>query len=350
MAISDLFPTKASAVIFISYMALFINQGLLVTASKRKDGSFAYNATTVVLMTEVVKLGMAIFLHLREATVKETISTIRQNLQVFALYFVPAALYTIYNNLVFVNLKHYDPTTYFILLQLRVVATGIIFQVLFGKQLTRIQWSSLVLLMIGCAVKNVRFWSPAVGPTTAALSNNTSASHNPVVPRLDLHLLYLLFQVFASCFAGVYNEYLIKSNGSISVPLMLQNVFMYVDSIVANIVALALTQSLGDAVSSHNVHALLDWNVIAIILNNASVGIVTSLFLRSLNSILKTFASGLELVFTAILAWIFFGIRVGVSTWLAIFIVSSAIYLYSHSPVNNPAPKESNIQHAKDEI
>jgi hypothetical protein len=37
--------------------------------------------------------------------------------------------------------------------------------------------------------------------------------------------------------------------------------------------------------------------------NNAALGIVVSLFLRKLNSILKTFASALELMFTAVLSW-----------------------------------------------
>lgn len=44
--------------------------------------------------------------------------------------------------------------------------------------------------------------------------------------------------------------------------------------------------------------------VVIVILNNAAVGIVTSLFLKNLNSILKTFASALELVFIAILSWV----------------------------------------------
>ena len=68
-------------------------------------------------------------------------------------------------------------------------------------------------------------------------------------------------QVFASCFAGVYNEYLLKSHGSVAVPLMLQNVFMYVDSIIANVGALAVSGSLVSAVSPSNLHALLNWKV-----------------------------------------------------------------------------------------
>jgi hypothetical protein len=38
-------------------------------------------------------------------------------------------MYCMYNNLAFVNLNNYDPTTYFLLLQLRVVVTGVVFQV-----------------------------------------------------------------------------------------------------------------------------------------------------------------------------------------------------------------------------
>ncbi len=49
--------------------------------------------------------------------------------------------------------------------------------------------------------------------------------------------------------------------------------------------------------------ALTDWHVLLLIVNNAALGIVVSLFLRKLNSILKTFASALELMFTAVLSW-----------------------------------------------
>lgn len=48
---------------------------------------------------------------------------------VLFLYFIPSALYCLYNNLSFINLSSYDPTTYFLLLQFRVVVTGVIFQV-----------------------------------------------------------------------------------------------------------------------------------------------------------------------------------------------------------------------------
>lgn len=54
---------------------------------------------------------------------------IRKDVKVMMLYFVPAFLYCLYNNLTFINLSTFDPTSYYLLLQFRVVVTGILFQV-----------------------------------------------------------------------------------------------------------------------------------------------------------------------------------------------------------------------------
>lgn len=78
--------------------------------------------------------------------------------------------------------------------------------------------------------------------------------------------------------------------------------------------------------------------VIVLIVNNALIGITTSLFLKNLNSILKTFASALELVFTAVLTFLVFGIPIKPNTWIAIMVVSYSIYLYSKHPVVNKTP------------
>ncbi len=75
----------------------------------------------------------------------------------FFRYIIPSILYCLYNNLIFINLQTYDPTTYFLLLQFRVVVTGIVFQCLFKKRLTSLQWKSLLLLTSGCIVKQIDF-------------------------------------------------------------------------------------------------------------------------------------------------------------------------------------------------
>ena len=49
---------------------------------------------------------------------------------VLLLYLVPATLYCLYNNLSFLSLAYFDPTTYFMFMQIRLLLTGLIYQVL----------------------------------------------------------------------------------------------------------------------------------------------------------------------------------------------------------------------------
>lgn len=151
---------------------------------------------------------------------------------------------------------------------------------------------------------------------------------------LSVNALFIFIQIFCSCFAGVYNEYLLKNQGS-DINIFVQNVFMYLDSIICNVILLMLDGSIYNAFLYENLVKVMNYKVILVMLNNAAVGIVTSMFLKTLNSILKTFASALELVLTAILSFILFGIPVYLNTLLAICTVMYAIYLYSQNPVNN---------------
>jgi UDP-sugar transporter A1/2/3 len=134
---------------------------------------------------------------------------------------------------------------------------------------------------------------------------------------------------------------------------MLQNAFMYIDSIICNFILLIYFDYQQPTLSTidklfNTIHLIFSGKqilILLIILNNAAVGIVTSLFLKSMNAILKTFASALELIFTSILAWIIFSIPVSIYTFIAIFIVSTAVYLYSLNPVVNlPKNTTTNIE------
>ena len=206
-------------------------------------------------------------------------------------------------------------------------------QVLFDKKLSMLQWVSLILLTFGCIVKQVRY-------------ENFSSLGSSLSMQFDLHLFLILLQVFSSCFAGVYNEYLLKGKSG-DVPLMIQNCFMYLDSVLCNFAILWVNGSLAGAFTKASFLSIAQIKVMAIIVNNAAIGITTSLFLKQLNSILKTFASALEIMFTAVLCWIIFGIPVDIFTFLAIAIVSYAVLLYAQNPVDN-TPKPLTTETEKD--
>lgn len=189
-------------------------------------------------------------------------------------------------------------------------------QVIFRKSLSPMQWCSLVLLTVGCMIKQLDF-----GGTVSTTANNS-------------FLIFVIIQAICSSLAGVYNEYLLKNQGA-HVNIYVQNVFMYLDSIACNVLVLAVTGDLGQAFSGSSWQSIWRLDVMLIIVNNAAIGIVTSFFLKYMNSILKTFASALELVFTALLCRLLFAIPIHANTVLSIAVVSAAIYLYSQNPVQS---------------
>lgn len=191
-------------------------------------------------------------------------------------------------------------------------------------------------------IKQVAFDSPFAERDSAAAAASGADKHVVAVAKntvgfdLSISAVYILIQLVCSCLAGVYNEYLLKGAGA-DVDIYVQNVFMYVDSIICNVVLLILQGNVSAAVDLDGVKSILSINVVLIMLNNAAVGIITCFFLKYLNSILKTFASALELAFTAILCYLLFSMPIRLNTMLSIAVVSLAIYLYSLSPVVNAA-------------
>ncbi|OQR74100.1 CMP-sialic acid transporter 1-like [Tropilaelaps mercedesae] len=360
--LGDIFPTQISALIFIGYIVFFIAQSILVKASQTNH-HYAYNVTCVVMLTELLKLLLSTALYLKDHTILVLAGEIAKFRRVLGLYFVPALLYCFYNNLAFHNLQAFDPTTYNLLMQFRVVITGVVFQILFKRRLSGHQWFSLCLLTIGCIIKQCSIQTPE---TTTSSSSTAATSSPPVATRngdsdqslgmdgggggdgeggtlsmaFSWNLVLLLFQMLCSCLAGVYNEFLLKDTGA-DLHIMVHNVFMYVDSIVCNLVVLLCT---GQADQLVNLAALRNIFgqplVMAIIVNGSLCGIIVSVFLRNLNSILKTFAGALDLAFTAVLCWIIFSIPIDLPTIMAITVVSIATYLYSKNPVVNK-PKDT---------
>lgn len=307
--------------------------GILVKASQTADKQYSYNVAAVVFCTELVKLLICSTWYVKKTS---SISTLfRDCLQYRSVayrYLIPAFLYCLYNNLAFVNLANYDPTTYFILLQLRNVITGVIYQILFQKQLTRMQWVSLFILTGGCIVKEL-------GRGSDGLSLDGIVNY---------HLLTIILQLCCSCFAGVYNEYLLKDSHGPEVDILIQNIYMYADSILCNAVFILFSSwnisssslpSPSATASVEEVSSLMDLSFLerpviwAIMLNGAIAGITTSFFLKSLNSILKTFAATIEIVISAIVCWFIFSIPIDRYTFASVMIIFFAIYIYSRKPM-----------------
>ena len=127
---------------------------MLVTASRCGESDYPYNTVTVVLITEVLKLVLSGSIYMRDNTAVSLGENILENRNVLGLYFVPAALYCLYNNLSFVSLSYFNPTTYFMFMQIRLLLTGLIYQVDSRTEIENLYYYHVYFLSrIGCTEK-----------------------------------------------------------------------------------------------------------------------------------------------------------------------------------------------------
>lgn len=66
---------------------------------------------------------------------------------------VPAALYSVFNALAFYNLRLVSPPTYRLLINLKVLFSGLLLQGLIGTKLSKRQWLGLCILVMACGVE-----------------------------------------------------------------------------------------------------------------------------------------------------------------------------------------------------
>jgi drug/metabolite transporter (DMT)-like permease len=308
--------------IFVGYVLLWVSSHLLIYASKRA-GAPDFNATSVVLLTELIKLIMATSFYVTyDGSLAQMVQATRDSVPLLLKYAVPALLYCVYNNLVYINLSTFDPGTYNVLMQARIVMTGVLYQVLFTKRLSRNQWLGIVLITLGCMCKEADKLT-----SSASLSASVRA--------------WLL--LLASVFAGVYTELLLKGgDGGLArgVTTNLQNAYMYLHSIVWNGAFLMAQGRLSEAVAHENLAAICTPTILAIMAIMSSVGLVTGYFLKHLDSVLKNIAAATEVVLTMLASAALFGTELNETGLVAALLVAAGVALYARpvAPARPPLP------------
>ena len=167
-----------------------------------------YLTSTAVVMQEVVKIPVCLALLFVECggSASETFATLRRdflgpNPLDTALVLVPALIYTIQNNLLYVATSHLDAATCQVTYQLKILTTAMCAKWMLRKTFTSQQWFSLVVLTAGVILVQ----SPG------KVSEQSTHGSNPLVGFLAALTACLL-----SGFAGIFLEKVLKT-GHLSV-------------------------------------------------------------------------------------------------------------------------------------
>lgn len=329
--------TAFKQVIFWAYVAMWVCYLIVVHAAVRDtDKNHGLNFTSVVLFTSFIKslLCVVMFVVRERSALKHRGSSIKTLLYKFAervwtnremmrVYAVPAMLYCLYDNLSFFNLTLLNPAVYIVLSQLRAPLTGVLHQLMFGHQLSESKWSAIAYLLFGCLLNQL----PAITSSATSIEGPSLASSLPV--------LMVLLQMLCAVFAGLYMEKLLKNN---EVPVEVQNIYMYANTVLASIAVLAMGfggRTLSDAVSAKNFQRIISLQMLPAIIILSCAGIMTSLFLKHLDSVLKSVAAAVEVSATVLCSAFIFGYQLDLHSLIGAVVVSVSAYKYS-TAVDDP--------------
>lgn len=138
--------------LFIGYIIVWTSQSILVHLAAKRG--IEYNYTTVVFLQDFCKMLITVFLFVRaEGNLADLVRQMVVHKKLAGLYLVPAGLYAIYNNLTFVSMSTFDPATYYVLLQAKLVVTAVLCVTLLDKPVSKMQWFSLLIITIGAMMK-----------------------------------------------------------------------------------------------------------------------------------------------------------------------------------------------------
>ncbi|VDM29014.1 unnamed protein product [Toxocara canis] len=122
---------------------------------------------------------------------------------------VPALLYVVQNNLLFLALSKLDAATYQVTYQLKILTTAFFSVTMLSKKLNAVKWISLIMLTAGVALVQsciAAFQLPSDKGGANAKEKSGAVGESD---RL-IGLLAVLAACFSSGFAGVYFEKILK--------------------------------------------------------------------------------------------------------------------------------------------
>ena len=314
---------------YISLVILLLHNaihGLSMRYSRARSVDMFFEGTAV-LMAEVVKLIVCLYLvyispdegagHLK-TLLGVLHKTIILNKVDTLKVCVPAFIYLIQNNLQYVAAEHLDVGTYQITYQLKILTTAIFSVLLLKRSITKIQWMSLLLLVLGVALVQL-----SDSKETIVIDQGEARYQN----RL-LGFIAVLSACALSGLAGVYFEKILKGSSDVSV--WMRNVQLSLAAIPLGVIVSFLKHFEG--IQEKGFFFGYDLFVIYIILSNALGGILVAVVIKYADNILKVFATSLSIIVTCIASMFLFGFLISLQFIMGAAIVIGATFIYGYEP------------------
>uniref|UniRef100_A0A0N4Z347 UDP-N-acetylglucosamine transporter n=1 Tax=Parastrongyloides trichosuri TaxID=131310 RepID=A0A0N4Z347_PARTI len=229
---------------------------------------------------------------------------------------VPALLYVIQNNLLFLALSKLDAATYQVTYQLKILTTAFFSMTMLGKKLNASKWIALIILTMGVAL--------------VQLPSDDKKNDNNLIQSSDkfIGLVSVVLACFSSGFAGVYFEKILK--GSV-VTLWIRNLQLSFFSIFGGYLMVWIYDY--EAVNKNGFFQGYNYLIWIVVFLQAYGGLVIALVVKYADNILKGFAVSLSIILSSFISWLVFNdFTPSLSFVIGAGIVIGSTFLYGYEP------------------
>ncbi|CAF2424698.1 unnamed protein product [Rotaria sp. Silwood2] len=223
---------------------------------------------------------------------------------------IPALLYTLQNNLLFVSISNLDAATFQVSFQLKIFTTAIFTVLILRRPLNLVQWLALFLLFLGISLVQIENMT------------STTSKH-------DVNAVLGLISVVSACtlsgLAGVYFEKILKEGSDVSV--WIRNIQLGIFGMLFGF----LTVYISDGTQMKTKGFLFGYTDIvwiAITVQSAG-GLLVALVVKYADNILKGFATSSAIIISCIISIGLFDFQLTFLFTIGTICVIFSIFLYS---------------------
>ena len=283
--------TSGVVAVSLSSILVKISSGLA-----KEDPLYSFNTSAMVLYSELLKLAISIYFTAYSG------DSFRFNKKELPLYVIPAFLYFVGNNLMFVAVSGVDPGSLLLLSNLKIFTTAMFSWLLLKTKFSLREKLSLLSLFIGCVISQ--------------LPQNDQPMH-----ATKDGLLAVVVACTTSGAATAYTELLLKQSNT---SFHKQNIQLYSVGLLFCVLSLYA----GDI--STMLDGLDKPLNIAVLVSLSISGMVLGAIMKYLSSIAKTYLRSVATIVVAVFSIYLFDTEITLNGVIGYFIILISLYVYTN--------------------
>jgi UDP-sugar transporter A1/2/3 len=300
---------------------------LLLRYVRTVPGDLFFSTTAIVCQEAIKMLASLILLYSETSDFGEFKSRINQqiinNKMDSIKTGVPALLFTIQTNLVYLAISNLDAAVFQVTFQLKILTTAIFMVAMLNRSLRIIQWVSLVILCSGVSIIQIQ--------NTKSGKGGSAEQKNAI-----FGLFCVIMACILSGLAGVYFEKILKNS---KVSIWVRNIQLGVFGTFFALLTVYVSDY--DNVMAKGFFFGYNSLVWVNIIIQSSGGLLVAVVIKYADNILKGFATSVAIIVSCIASVYLFDTNIDFLFALGTFMVVLSVVLYSYTPAAATLPTTS---------